>query len=190
MQLPVHHTDHLLMELELHLPLAESWELLQEQALFFQDQELLEETLELPMVHHTTMELDQIQAQVLITELLTELDLDQAQELHMELEQLDQFQVQFQDQDQVLLMELVQDQVLPMELVLPVLLELLEQLELMEVDYQVHQAAMELLMAPAVETLDQVQAQVELDTEPQVLLALLEELAELPVQLEQAEQVE
>ena len=174
-QQPVHHTDHQPMELEILLLLAELLELPQAQALSFQDQESLEETLELPMDHHTAMEQEQLQEQVPITELPTEL------------EQLDQFQDRFQDQDQVLLMELVQDQVLPTELVL---LELLEQLELMEVDYQVHQAAMELPMVLAVETSEAQEAQAELDTEPQVLLALLEELAELPAQLEQPEQVE
>ena len=173
-QLPAHHTDHQPMELEILLPLAELLELPQAQALSFQDQESLVETLELPMDHHTAMEQEQLQEQVPITELPTEL------------EQLDQFQ----DQDQVLLMELVQDQVLPTELVPLVLLELLEPLELMEVDYQVHQAAMELPMVLAVEISEAQEAQAELDTEPQVLLALLEELAELPAQLEQPEQVE
>lgn len=145
------------------------------------------ETLELPMDHHTAMEQEQLQEQVPITELPTELEqLDQ----ELPTEQVDQFQDQFQDQDQVLLMELVQDQVLPTELVPLVLLELLEQLELMEVDYQVHQAAMELPMVLAVETSEAQEAQAELDTEQQVLLALLEELAELPAQLEQPEQVE
>ena len=155
-QLPAHHTDHQPMELEILLPLAELSELPQAQALSFQDQESLVETLELPMDHHTAMEQEQLR----------------------------------QDQDQVLLMELVQDQVLPTELVPLVLLELLEQLELMEVDYQVHQAAMELPMVLAVETSEAQEARAESDTEPQVLLALLEELAELPAQLEQPEQVE
>ena len=120
---------------------AELLVLPQEQALSFQDQELLVETLELPMVHHT----------VPITE------------LPMELELLDQFQVQ----DQVLLMEL---------------LVLLESVELTEVDYQVHQAAMEPLMVQAVETLQEAEA--DLDSEPQVLL---EESVEQPEQLEQVE---
>jgi hypothetical protein len=188
-QLPAHHTDHQPMELEILLPLAELSELPQAQALSFQDQESLVETLELLMDHHIAMEQEQLQEQVPITELPTELEqLDQ----ELPTEQLDQFQDQFQDQDQdqVLLMELVQDQVLPTELVPLVLLELLEPLELMEVDYQVHQAAMELPMVLAVETSEAQEAQAELDTEQQVLLALLEELAELPAQLEQPEQVE
>lgn len=186
-QLPAHHTDHQPMELEILLLLAELLELPQAQALSFQDQESLVETLELPMDHHTAMEQEQLQEQVPITELPTELEqLDQ----ELPTEQVDQFQDQFQDQDQVLLMELVQDQVLPTELVPLVLLELLEPLELMEVDYQVYQAAMELPMVLAVETSEAQEAQAELDTEQQVLLALLEELAELPAQLEQPEQVE
>lgn len=147
-QLPAHHTDHQPMELEILLLLAELLELPQAQALSFQDQESLVETLELPMDHHTAMEQEQLR----------------------------------QDQDQVLLMELVQDQVLPTELAPLVLL--LEPLELMEVDYQVHQAAMELPMVLAVETSEAQEAQAELDTEPQVLL---EESVEQPEQLEQVE---
>ena len=128
-QPPAHHTDHQLMELEQLLPPVESLELPQEQALSFQDQELLEETLELLMDHHTAMDQEQPQEQVPITELPTELDqdqelpmeLDQDLMLPMELELLDLSQVQ----DQVLLMELDQDLMLPMELVLLELPELL-----------------------------------------------------------------